>query len=214
MNPVVKLARQQILRILDGGTVQVPTSVGLLEVSAKADDRWQPLRQIPVPEHIKAQRVKGPGVVPDELWRNDTYEVFVYRTEEGGAHLSIKRYDRAPIRNWRHFQQMKNEIAGPEIEALELFPRESRLADNANQYHLFCLPPNLEIPVGFPGGFVTIEDADVEAYNTAGGRGRQEPMQDGLTVGQTMQEVQTREGINAEQAAARAQSIADNGPRR
>jgi hypothetical protein len=141
---------------------------------------------------------------PDEIWANDTYEVIVYRSEEGGAHLSIKRMDRAPIRNWRHFQQMKNEICGPEFEALELFPRESRIADNANQYHLFVLPEDMDIPVGFPTGFVTIKDDEVEAYNKAGGRGRQEPMQEGLTVGEGMQAAQDRDGLEPTQMLARA----------
>lgn len=215
MNPRVKLARQQILRVLDGQTVQVPTSVGLLEVSAKADDRWQPLREIPVTKAIISHHIALGIEPPVALWMNDIYEVFVNSVSaEGGMHLSIKRYDRAAIRNWRHFQQIKNEIAGEEIEALELFPRESRIADNANQYHLFCLPEGLDIPLGFDGGFVTIKDEDVEAYNTGGGRGRQEPMQEGLTVGAGMQAAQERDGLTSQQAQARAAVNKLNGPRR
>jgi hypothetical protein len=199
-NPVVRLARQQILRLLDGQRIQVPTSVGLLDIEAKTDDRWQPLRRIPVPEHIVAFHRANGLTPPVELWRNDIYEVFVNEAEPddhqnvGGKHLSIKRYDRAPVRNWRHLQQIKNEVAGEFIEALELFPSEGRIADNANQYHLFCLPEGMDIPVGFPSGMVVIEPEDVEFYN-AQGRGRQEPMQEGLTVGAQMQAAQERDGI-------------------
>lgn len=35
-------------------------------------------------------------------------------------------------------RRIKNELLGPEYEAIELFPAESRLLDSANQYHLFA----------------------------------------------------------------------------
>lgn len=209
-NVVVKLARQQILRLLDGKRIQVPTSVGLLEVEAKADDRWVPLRKIPVPQAIIASHQAGGMEPPDELWANEIYEVFAYRSDEGGCHLSIKRYDRAAVRNWRHFQQIKNEVLGEFIEAVELFPSEHRIADNANQYHLWSMPEGVILPLGFNSGFVTITDDDVEEWNSAGGAGRQEPMQEGLTVGAKMQEEQERQGINEVHRQARA----TNGPRR
>lgn len=208
-NPLVKLARQQILRMLDGQRVQVPTSVGLLEMEAKADDHWQPLKKLPVPKGIwHAHEVAGMEP-PAELWANDIYEVFHYASGEGGAHLSIKRYDRAAIRNWRHFQQIKNEVLGEFIEAVEIFPSEHRIADNANQYHLWAMPEGVILPLGFSAGFVTIKDEDVEEWNNAGGNGRQEPMQPGLTVGEKMQEEQERRGLDDVSAAARA----TNGPR-
>jgi hypothetical protein len=209
-NPLVKLARQQILRMLDGQRVQVPTSVGLLEMEAKADDRWQPLKQLPVPQAIWATHESAGMDPPDELWVNDIYEVFCYRSSEGGgAHLSIKRYDRAAVRNWRHFQQIKNEVLGEFIEAVEIFPSEGRIADNANQYHLWAMPEGVILPLGFSAGFVTIKDEDVANWNTAGGNGRQEPMQEGLTVGRGMQEEQDRRGLDDSATAARA----TNGPR-
>jgi hypothetical protein len=72
---------------------------------------------------------------------NHRYQVT--RTELGGGwlHLSIKRHDRRPIRDWRAFQRIKNELAGAEREAVELYPAERRLHDAANQYHLWVAPP-------------------------------------------------------------------------
>lgn len=204
-NVPVRLARQQVLRILDGQCVQVPTSVGLLEVEAKTDQRWQPLKCRPhVPAHIIHAHIRTIGMrPPDQLWFNDEYEIFVYFTEEGGAHLSIKRMDRASVRNWRHLQQIKNEIVGEEREALELFPRESRVTDNANQMHLWVMPEGLDIPVGFADGFVTIREDEVAAFNEAGGKARQEPMQEGLTVGRTLQAAQDRDGLTPAQEVGR-----------
>lgn len=64
-------------------------------------------------------------------------------------HLSIKRLDKAPVRDWRHLQRIKNELCGDESEAVELYPAESRLADVANQYHLWVLPNQARFPFGF-----------------------------------------------------------------
>ncbi|MGH3430252.1 MAG: DUF7694 domain-containing protein, partial [Mycobacteriales bacterium] len=41
-------------------------------------------------------------------------------------HLSIRRQDRQAARDWRDFQRIKTEIAGPDTEAVELFPAEGR----------------------------------------------------------------------------------------
>lgn len=192
-NPIVKLARQQILRLLDGQRVQIPTSVGLLEIEAKADAKWVPLKKLAIPKGIFDLHVANNLKAPDELWSNDIYEVFVHYSEDealGGRHLSIKRYDRAAVHNWRHFQQIKNEICGDFFEAVELYPSEARIADNANQYHLFVMPEGVDIPIGFAGGMVVIDDDEVAEYNANGDKGRQEPMQEGLTVGQGMNDHQ------------------------
>lgn len=99
---------------------------------------------------------------PDEVWLNSRYQVLVYRnrTSEGfpAVHwLSIKRRDKESIHDWRDFQRIKNDLIGPEHEAVELFPAESRLVDTSNQYHLWVLKdPTIRFPFGFDEGrFVT-----------------------------------------------------------
>ena len=52
-------------------------------------------------------------------------------------HLSIKDHDRTARHDWRDLQRIKNELVGPEYEAIEIYPAESRLVDTANQYHLY-----------------------------------------------------------------------------
>lgn len=85
----------------------------------------------------------------DEIWVNDIYQVAV-RRNEAMVHLSIKRRDKKAARDWRHFQQIKNQLVGPENEGLELYPAESRLVDGANQFHLWVLAdPESIIPTGF-----------------------------------------------------------------
>lgn len=91
----------------------------------------------------------------DEVWLNSRYQVNIRRypaTDDRPAfvHLSIKSRDKAPVRDWREFQRIKNELVGPECEAIELYPAESRLVDTANQYHLFAVPdPSFRFPFGF-----------------------------------------------------------------
>lgn len=88
----------------------------------------------------------------NETWINDLYQVQVRRYEEDGyAWINIRRIDGAPcIRDWRHFQQIKNEICGEECEGVELYPAESRLVDTSNKYHIFvCLDPTFRFPFGY-----------------------------------------------------------------
>ena len=100
----------------------------------------------------------------DEIWCNDKYQVNIDRNPEHNfgddialVHLSIKTLDKAPIHDWREFQEIKNLIVGPECEGIEIYPAESRLLDSANQYHLWVLPWGAKVPCGFYGRGVTSE---------------------------------------------------------
>lgn len=126
----------------------------------------------------------------DEVWANDVYDCQVRYLEargRGGAlHLSIKRLDREPAHDWRHFQAIKNEIAGWEREAVELYPAESRLVDGSNQYHLWVLGAGEQLPVGFDERGVGDFDQMVAAlaqYNVKPGKARQRPWQPGISTG-------------------------------
>ena len=100
---------------------------------------WQPLkRSTPTRNGVKID------IGDEEQWANGVYVVYKRQTRPGFIHLSIKRADRQPCRDWRDFQRIKNQLAGPEWEAVELYPAESRLVDMANQFHLWCF----EQPLG------------------------------------------------------------------
>ncbi len=73
-------------------------------------------------------------------------------------HLSIVRLDGGSCNEWRHLQQIKNEIVGHHCEGVELFPSEERLVDTVNEYHLWVHPdPNYRFPFGFGQRFVLDE---------------------------------------------------------
>lgn len=96
-----------------------------------------------------------------EIWRNDEYVVIVHR-DPGTSHptvLSIRRDDRQAVHDWRDFQRIKDQLAGEETEAVELYPARSRLVDSANQYWLWYLPPGVRIPFGFTEQAISDSDA-------------------------------------------------------
>jgi hypothetical protein len=84
-----------------------------------------------------------------DTWMNEIYVVIHTKLKGGIEHLSIRRRDRKACRDWRHFQEMKNQLCGPEREAMEIYPAESRLIDTANQFHLWVLPEGSVIPTGY-----------------------------------------------------------------
>ena len=112
-----------------------------------------------------------------DIYLNDIYEVWVYRKKMADflghnelykgkcTYISIKRRDKKEIHDWRHFQEIKNDLVGREVEAIEIYPAESRLHDNVNQYHLFCLPLGTSFKFGW-------QDRDVDYTERQGGHNK------------------------------------------
>jgi len=80
-----------------------------------------------------------------EVWQNPWYEVRVLRHTEGWIldggpwlRIGICSADGKPRHDWRVFQCIKNQVAGPEWWALELYPAESHLIDPSNYYVLYA----------------------------------------------------------------------------
>ena len=119
----------------------------------------------------------------DVIYVNDLYQVNIDKSPPHNFgdevivwHISIKRRDKKAIHDWRHLQVIKNELVGEEIEAIEIYPKESRLVDTANQYHLWAFLNGWTIPVGFFGRSVTSESD--EEYGTV-----QRPIDEDLNYG-------------------------------
>jgi len=87
-----------------------------------------------------------------QTFTNDLYVIAVERREPF-FRVSIQRHDRQPCREWKHLQQIKNELFGTRHEAVELFPAEDRLIDTGNEYHLWVhCDPGYRFPLGFERG--------------------------------------------------------------
>lgn len=91
----------------------------------------------------------------EKYYINDIYQVHVSNVHKSPnfpdvIHLSVKRLDKEPIKDWWDMQLIKNIFVGPENEGVELYPAESRLVDMANQYHIWVFAdPNVRLPIGW-----------------------------------------------------------------
>lgn len=103
-------------------------------------------------------------------WRNAVYHVAVRRVREGDVrwHLSVGSHDGRARHDWRDLQRIKNELVGPEYEAVELYPAESRLVDESNRYHLWVFKKGT-LPFGF-------SDRSIRRTSTEGAYQRQRRM--------------------------------------
>lgn len=143
---------------------------------------WQPLERAGLSDESIAVQVAAGVEPPDRVYRNDRYSVFVREIGHGALHVSFHRHDRSAIVDWRHCQQIKNEVAGAERTAVEIFPPESKLVDTANERHLWVLPPGETIPFAFDERLVMTQD-EMEAVQGRT-KARQRPWERGLTTGQ------------------------------
>lgn len=119
---------------------------------------WQPLVAAnATQESVDLARSMGTYEPGEEVWINNLYTV-IYRDIKGDpedlaavdmTHLSIRRNDRRPVTDWRHKQMIKNQLCGPEREAVEVYPAESRLVDASNQFHLWVYPEGHRLPFGY-----------------------------------------------------------------
>ncbi len=59
------------------------------------------------------------------------------RSKKFEFRLSVQREDKEPIRNWRVLQDIKNDVAGVDRTAAEIYPPETEVTDTGNMYHLW-----------------------------------------------------------------------------
>lgn len=156
-------------------------------------NKWRPLQRAVMPPYalenpLVRQHAEQSGVTLEdalqqinaeeskcETYINDLYQVQLRRltlTNDAGesvddtwVHLNIRRRDGGVImRDWRHFQRIKNELVGAECEGFEMYPAESRLVDTSNKYHIFvCTDPAFRFPFGW-----IVRDVDYVGGNTRG----------------------------------------------
>lgn len=90
--------------------------------------------------------------------------------------LSIRRTDRRPLHDWRDLQRIKNDLVGPEVEAVELYPAESRLVDTTNQYQLWAFVNGWKFPYGFRDRLVMTDQPSLDPRLS---KARQRPFRSG-----------------------------------
>ncbi len=111
---------------------------------SKSDRNWDQVKWTPFTEVFIEQRA-GARNESTRTFVNSIYQVEVEARKMPAplnvvVWLSFKTLDRQPRHNWREMQQIKNELVGEHVEAVEIYPDEDRLVDTCNQYHLWCFP--------------------------------------------------------------------------
>jgi len=103
-------------------------------------------------DEAAATKMLDHAVAKCDYYVNDLYQVEVGPALGGLFELQInirRRDGAAMVRDWRHFQQIKNEVVGPEREAIEVYPAESRKVDTCNKHHLWVLPEGQCVPTNW-----------------------------------------------------------------
>jgi len=143
---------------------------------SQSGDTWGPFEAVADAPNDRSALAALTGVSAEELqqemllpgctrqgFRNNKYYVVVEtlspRGLSGEVHLSVTCNDRSAAHDWREFQRIKNELCGPEREAVELYPAQSRLYDTANTFHLWVMAEGDRVPVGYASQ--TVLDSDV-----------------------------------------------------
>ena len=153
---------------------------------AEKRTRWEPLR-LATPSNLEVYAKYGIQP-PDRCYVNNLYSVFVIDFEEDSTHISFHRHNRAAVRDWRHFQAIKNEVVGPERLAVEVFPPESLLVDSANEYHLWVFPPEWEkFPYLLPGAYVASREESEKLLGPS--KARQREWQPGIPTGKGLAKI-------------------------
>ncbi|KYG90808.1 hypothetical protein A0U40_17930 [[Bacillus] sp. KCTC 13219] len=108
-------------------------------------------------EHASPKQLKrGSGWFGelDRVYRQGNEYVVMVRTLETTwgtiQHACMRNISGTDI-PWAEKQRIKNEIFGDEAHAIEVFPKESNLIDEANMYHIWVLPSEMVIPFGLKG---------------------------------------------------------------
>lgn len=72
-------------------------------------------------------------------YRNGVFCVLARTLADGTRHFMISSLtEERP--SWWEAQRIKNELAGPEATAVEVYPPQGEVIDEANAYHLWVLP--------------------------------------------------------------------------
>jgi hypothetical protein len=159
MKPDEILTTKAIQRITDYGRVDYE------EERKKLVELWRKVHPVAAQEQsaylhplmlMEKYEISDHDKHPDEIWFNDIYNVTVrfhkqekcFGTDGPMVQLGISALDGTARHDWREMMAIKNQLAGAETEAFELYPATSRELDPSNYYSLWCFPGIKRIKVG------------------------------------------------------------------
>jgi hypothetical protein len=73
-----------------------------------------------------------------KCWASKDGEYHILFDEiKGYKHLRISRKDKKPVHNWMDIQQIKNDILGVDVIAIEIYPKQAEFINGSNTYHIW-----------------------------------------------------------------------------
>lgn len=117
--------------------------------AARLTGRWPGWRHHPMPNGVPGSR--GWAAEFRRCSENGVFAVLIRDVETPWGmvrHAMISSPADGVEPSWAEKQRIKNELLGRERVAVEVFPGMSQLIDQANAYHLWCLPPEMALPFG------------------------------------------------------------------
>lgn len=122
-----------------------------------AKGEWSPFRELTDGElAAKALALGGNAYLQSKfckrIYLNSRYVAFEH--DDHGAdgwgdsikRFAVRRIDGQPLHDWQDLQRVKNELAGPQARAVEVYPPASDLVDSAHLYHLWVWPASVPCP--------------------------------------------------------------------
>lgn len=61
-------------------------------------------------------------------------------------HIKVRRHDGKDGISWDDLQKIKNECAGEDSVAVEIYPKENDVVNETNMRHLWVMPIDFKLP--------------------------------------------------------------------
>lgn len=108
------------------------------EAQARASGKWSAWEIIPLPQGVP--HTTGWAREVRTALRNNVFSVLRRRLASGVIHLAVSSLSQ--IRpTWHEMQRIKDEIAGADVTAVEVYPPHDQIVDGADMFHIWVVPP-------------------------------------------------------------------------
>jgi hypothetical protein len=115
------------------------------EDRARRSGQWGEWEKLELPDGVPGS--KGWAREVSAAYRNKVFSVLQRDAGGGVTHYTVSSLSqRRPT--WWEMQRIKDEIAGPDTTAVEVYPPRDEVVDGADMYHFWVLPAPLPFSLG------------------------------------------------------------------
>lgn len=112
------------------------------EERLRKSGNWPAWETLTFPKGSVSRNPKGWAYQFETIHRNEVFSVLDRTLPNGTRHLAISSL--SGIRpTWREMQRIKDEIAGADATAVEIYPPHVEIVDEADMFHIWVLTERL-----------------------------------------------------------------------